>query len=96
MADGLDLDAVCQQVIALLVSTFDFPEAEARQRINLWKARQHDLEGQALQGILPHLSPEERAQELLRWALQGDQLEAELRKGATDLGIPLEPPRPER
>lgn len=85
----LDLEAICEQVVSLLVSTFDFPEAEARHRINLWKARQHDLEGQALQGILPHLSPEERAQELLRWALQRAEIEGDLRKGAAQMGFDL-------
>ncbi len=87
----LDLEAICEQVVSLLVGTFDFPEAEARHRINLWKAQQHDLEGQALEAILPHLSPEKKAHELLRWVLEGEKIEADLRYGATELGLEIEP-----
>ncbi len=82
----LDLEAICDQVVYLLVNTFDFPEAEARQRINLWKADQHRLEGE----VLASLSPEERAQHLLRWVIEGDQVEKALRDGAKELGLTLE------
>lgn len=91
MDTPLDLEAICEQVVSLMVGTFDFPEAEARHRINLWKAQQHHLEGQALEAIMPHLSPEEKAQELLRWVLEGDKIEADLRHGAKELGIEIKP-----
>lgn len=87
----LDLEAICEQVVSLMVGTFDFPEAEARHRINLWKARQHHLEGQALEAIVPHLSPEEKAQELIRWVLEGEKIEADLRQGAKELEIEIDP-----
>jgi hypothetical protein len=87
--ESLDLDAIANQVVAILVSTFDFPEAEARHRINLWKAQQHNLEGQALEAVLPNLTPEKRAQALLQWALTGQELEGQLREGGAKLGLDL-------
>ena len=91
MDSPLESVAICEQVVSLMVGTFDFPEAEARHRINLWKARQHQLEGQALEAIIPHLSPEEKAQELIRWVLEGDKIEADLRQGAKELDIEIDP-----
>jgi hypothetical protein len=84
-----DLVALGEQVIRLLVDTFDFPEAEARQRINLWRARQHDLAGQALEVILPGMTQAERDAALLKWALEGLFVERDLRDGASKLGIDL-------
>lgn len=84
-----DLEQILATVEALLVGTFGFPAAEARHRLNLWRAQQHALDGQALEGILPTMKPDERAQSLLRWALEGEFLERDLREGATTLGFPL-------
>lgn len=88
-SEPLDLETILEKVVSILVSTFDFPEEEARHRVTLWKSQQHDLEGQALAGILPLLSPEQKAQELLRWALEGKELEQHLRHGAKELGLDL-------
>ncbi len=84
-----DLVALGEQVIRLLVDTFDFPEAEARQRINLWRAQQHDLAGQALEAILPGMTQAERDAALLKWALEGLFVERDLRDGAAKLGLDL-------
>lgn len=81
-----DLEAICAKALAILVESFDFPEAEARQRLTLWRARQHDLAGQALAIILPGMTPEERDAALLKWALEGLFLERDLRAGAAELG----------
>lgn len=70
------------------METFDFPAAEARHRLNLWRAQQHALEGQALEELLPALSVEERAQALLRWALAGELLERDLKTGVAELDPP--------
>lgn len=86
------LEAIAAQVLAILVETFDFPEAEARQRIALWRAQQHNLEGQALESLLPGMNPEQQAQELLRWALEGLALEDDLRSGAAALDFDPDPP----
>lgn len=88
--EPLDLDSIAEQVVALLVSTFHFPEPEALQRVTLWRARQHELEGQVLDGLLPSLAAEEQTQHLLRWALEGREIEDDLRAGAAALG--LDPP----
>lgn len=84
-----DLVALGEQVIGILVSTFDYPEPEARQRINLWRARQHDLAGQALEVILPGMTQAEQDAALLKWALEGMFLERDLRDGAARLGLDL-------
>lgn len=89
MPEQPELEAVAELVLRLLVDTFDFPEAEARQRLALWRAQQHSLEAQALEAALPLMTPEQRTQELLRWALEGDQVERELRDGAGRLGVDL-------
>jgi len=89
LAAEFDLEAVCQRALSLLVESFDFPEAEARHRLNLWRARQHDLAGQALEVTLPGMTAEEREAALLQWALQGLFLERDLRKGADELGFDL-------
>ena len=88
----LDLEAVAAQVVAIMVTTFGFPETEARQRIALWRAQQHNLEGQALECLLPGMSPEQQAQELLRWALEGQVIEDDLRSGAAALHFDPDPP----
>ena len=84
--EPLDLEAVAASVVAALV-TFGMPETEARQRINLWRSAQHDLEGQALEA-LPH---EVRAEHLLRWALEGLAIADDLRAGAAALGLDFPP-----
>lgn len=88
----LNLEAIAEQVVALMVTTFGFPEAEARQRITLWRAQQHSLEGQALESLLPGMTPEKQAQELLRWALEGQFIEDDLRRGAAALDFDPDPP----
>lgn len=90
--EPLDLESVQEQVVALLVNAFDYPEPEARQRVTLWRARQHDLEGQALESLLPELSVERQAQQLLRWALEGHEIETDLLAGAAALGLDVDPP----
>ncbi len=85
-----ELEQMLTTVERLLVDTFDFPPAEARHRLNLWRAQQHTLEGQALEATLPALSLEERAQALLRWALAGETLERDLRTGAAELDIQID------
>ncbi len=82
-----DLEQILATVESLLVDTFGFPADEARHRLNLWRAQQHTLEGQALEATLPTLPLEERAQALLRWALEGEFLESDLREGARTLGL---------
>lgn len=86
----MTVEAAWRQAAAILVESFGFPDAEARHRVALWRARQHSLEGQALEALLPSLSPEERAQRLLAWALQGGELEDDLRQGAAALGLGLD------
>lgn len=85
----LDLEGVGRKALSILVESFDFPEAEARHRLNLWKARQHDLAGQALEVTLPGMTGEEREAALLQWALNGLFLEKDLRRGASELGLDL-------
>lgn len=87
---GLDLEAILGQVERLLVDTFGFPEAEARQRLTLWRAEQHRLEGEALGTLLPGMSPDQGTQALLRHLLEGHALADQLRAGAAELG--LDPP----
>lgn len=84
-----DLEAIAEKALAILVGSFDFPEAEARQRLNLWRARQHDLAGQALEVLLPGMGQEEKDAALLKWALEGLFLERDLRDGAKQLGHQL-------
>lgn len=83
------LEEACVQVASLLVQSFGFSEVEARHRVALWRARQHNLEGEALEAQLRALPPDERAQRLLQWALQGAELEGVLRRGAAELGLDL-------
>lgn len=90
--DTLDLESIAEKAMAILVDSFDFPEAEARQRLTLWKSRQHDLAGQALGVLLPGMSQEERGAALLKWTLEGLFLERDLREGAAQLGIDLVDP----
>ena len=87
--EQLDLEAIAEKAISILVESFDFPEAEARHRLTLWKAGQHDLAGQALGVLLPGMPQEERDAALLKWTLEGLFLERELRAGAAHLGIDL-------
>ena len=84
-----DLEAIAEKAIGILVETFDFPEAEARQRLALWRARQHDFAGQALAVLLPGMAQEERDAALLKWTLEGLFVERDLRAGAAQLGIDL-------
>jgi len=72
------LDQVAAQVLRLLVDTFDFPEDEGRRRMALWQAEQHRLEGDALAGLLPLMTDEERAQAILRHVLEGHDIAAAL------------------
>lgn len=87
-----DLEAIAEKAIGILVESFDFPEAEARQRLALWRAQQHDLAGQMLAILLPGMTQEERDAALLKWALEGLFLERDLRAGAAQLGIDLVEP----
>lgn len=93
-----DLEAIAAKALTILVDTFDFPEAEARHRLTLWKSGQHDLSGQALGVLLPGMNQEERDAALLKWTLEGLFLERDLRSGAEQLGIDLVEPveRPPR
>lgn len=86
-----DIENMLAIVERLMVETFGFAEGDARQRLSLWKLQQHTLEGQALESLLPSLSPEDKARELLRWALEGKQLEGELRASSAQMGIDLTP-----
>lgn len=88
-ANAMSLEDACSQVTTILVQSFGLAEAEARQRVTLWRARQHSLEGQTLEALLFSLSPEERAQRLFQWALQGAEVENGLVEGAAELGIDL-------
>ena len=49
-------------------------------RINLWKADQHRLGGEALGAVLPLMDPEQASAELLRYVLEGQKLAAELER----------------
>ena len=82
-----DIDAILEQVLALMVGTFDFPEAEARHRIALWRAEQHRLEGEALGVITPHLPPEEALKQILGHVLQGEDIRRTLEQGAEELNL---------
>ena len=84
-----DLEAVCAKVLAIMVESFDFPEAEARHRLTLWKAQQHNLQAQALEAILPGMTAQERDAALLQWALEGLFLDRDLRSGASALNLDL-------
>ncbi len=83
------LEELCDRVIGILVDTFDFPADEARHRLALWRSQQHHLAGSALEVILPTMSPAEKDAALLKWALEGAMLQAELRDGAARMGIDL-------
>lgn len=85
--EGATLEAICENVVSILVESFDYPEAEARHRLTLWKSQQHDLAGQALEAILPGMTQAERDAALLKWALEGMFLDRDLRDGATRLGL---------
>ena len=82
------LEAIEEQVVALLVS-IGMPACEAAHRINLWRAQQHDLLGKALEVVLPAMQADEGDILVLCWALQGQQLESNLRAGAAALGFDL-------
>jgi len=79
-------------VVAQMLVNVGMDPAEAQQRINLWKARQHNLEGQALETLMPGMDPGEQAQQLLRWALEGEVIEDDLRRGAAALNFDPDPP----
>ncbi len=81
-------------VVAQMLVNVGMDPAEAQQRINLWKARQHNLEGQALETLLPGMNLAEQAQQMLRWALEGEVLEDDLRSGAAALGMVFDPDPP--
>ena len=87
-----ELESIVATVEKLLVETFGFPEAEARHRLNLWRLQQHSLEGQSLEAVLPGLSSEKQAEELLRWALQGELLSLDLSASSDELGVDLNGP----
>jgi hypothetical protein len=89
---ALDLEAIGDQVVRILVDSFDYPETEARQRVTLWRSQQHDLAGQALGAILSGMTREEREQALLKWAVEGLLLERDLMAGAEKLDIDLDQP----
>ena len=82
-----DIDTILEQVIALMVGTFDFPEEEARHRVNLWRTAQHRLEGEALGALTPHLPADEALQQVLRHVLEGERLRSDLESGSQRLGI---------
>ena len=82
-----EIDGLLDQVLNLLTNTFDFPEAEARHRIALWRAEQHRLEGDMLTAITPHLPPEEALQQILRHVLQGEDIRRTLEQGAEELNL---------
>lgn len=84
-----NLETLCDRVIGILVDTFDFPADEARQRLTLWRSQQHDLTGAALEAMLPAMGPAEKEAALLKWALEGAMIQADLRDGAARLGIDL-------
>ena len=92
------MEAIAEKAVGILVESFDFPEAEARQRLALWRAQQHDVAGQALAVLLPGMTQEERHAALLKWTLEGLFVERDLRAGAAHLGIDLVEPeeRPPR
>jgi hypothetical protein len=90
MEAPLDLDAILKQVAGMMVSTFGFSEDETRQRINLWKAQQHALEGDLLASMSAGKSQSERDQALLEWAVKGLGIESDLRDGASKLGLTLD------
>jgi hypothetical protein len=68
------LDQVADQVVSILVDTFGFDQAEAQHRIDLWKADQHHLAGDVVKTLLPLMPPQERAEEMLRFVLRGQEL----------------------
>ncbi len=70
----------------MMVSTFGFSEAETQQRINLWKAKQHALEGDLLASMSAGKSQRERDQALLEWAVKGLGIESDLRDGLPSSG----------
>lgn len=90
MEAPLDLDSILKQVAGMMVGTFGFSEAETQQRINLWKAQQHALEGDLFPSLAAGMSQQERDQALLEWAVKGLALESDLREGAARLGLALD------
>ena len=88
-----DLEETVAKVVTMMVDTFGFPPAEAQHRADLWRLEQQNLEGDLLEAILPRMSDEERAAEVLRCLLAGDDLEHRLRESAQELNLEL-PPQP--
>ena len=84
-----DLDALCERVVSIMIGTFGFSETEARHRLALWQAQQHQLEGQALDVLLPALSPGDQAEALRQWLRAGDDLRSQLLDGAAALRLDL-------
>ena len=84
---------VLELVETILVSV-ELEPAEAKQRVNLWMARQHLLEGQALETLLPGMEPADADLQLLRWSLEGHANDEDLRASAVALGILLDPDPP--
>lgn len=92
-ADPPDWSSALELVETILVNVGLAP-TEARQRVVLWRARQHHLEGQALETLFFRMDPSEHADQILRWALEGQAVEEDLRAGASALGIILDPDPP--
>lgn len=86
----MTVNEVAATVARILVESFGFEEAEARHRVNLWRARQHNLEADALQPLLAQMCPQDAQAELVRWILAGAEVEADLRASASDLRIKVE------
>ena len=85
--DTSDLERMADQVVSIMVDTFGFDRADAEHRINLWKADQHRLEGEALDAILPMMDPERAKVEMLRYFLEGHELAERLEEGQKRLGL---------
>lgn len=84
-----ELDGLCERVLSIMVESFGFSDAEARHRLALWRAEQHQLEGQALEILLPAQSAGDQAESLRRWLLEGDQIRSDLLDGAAALRLDL-------
>ena len=84
-----ELDNLCERIVAIMIGTFGFSETEARHRLALWQAQQHELEGQALDVLLPALSPGDQAAALRLWLRAGEDLRSQLLDGAAALRLDL-------
>lgn len=84
-----ELESLCARAVSILVETFGFPEAEARHRLALWRAQQHQLEGQTLEVLLPALPQGDQAEALNLWLRAGDDLRSQLLDGAAALRLDL-------